>query len=125
MSTRRFTLASIPQGLPTTSDFRIETVETPVCSEGGLLVRTQFISVDPYLRGRISGRKTYIDPILPGSPMVSSVVGEVIESRDPGFRPGDAVTGFWDWQEIVSLPAKAIRKIDPGDGPVSAHLGIL
>src|SRR5438270_364223 len=102
MQTRRVVLASIPKGTPQPSDFRIETVESPTCPVDGVLVRTTYISVDPYLRGRISGVRSYVDPIPVGSPMVSGAVGEILESKAEGFSPGDIVTGFWDWQEIVA-----------------------
>lgn len=125
MTTRRIILAAVPDGLPKETDFRLEAIDAPSCPEGGLLVRTQYISVDPYLRGRITGRKTYVDPILVGAPMESGAVGEVVESRAPGYQAGDTVTGMWSWQELVPLGIRGARKVDPSAGPVTAEIGIL
>ncbi len=125
MTTRRILLAAIPQGAPKPTDFHIETVDVPLCPDNGLLVRTQYLSVDPYLRGRISGKRTYVDPILTGAPMVSGAIGEVVESRHSGFQPGDLVTGMWPWQEIAAVDGKDVRKLDPNDGPVTAQLSVL
>jgi NADPH-dependent curcumin reductase CurA len=123
--TRRILLAAIPSGMPAESDFRLETVPAPSCPAGGLLVRTTWISVDPYLRGRMTGHRTYIDPIPVGGVMESGAVGEVIASQHPDFHPGDTITGFWGWQEFVALPAAGIQKVDPAEAPVSTALGIL
>src|SRR5512145_3096034 len=99
-TTRRIIHASPPVGMPKETDFRLEEVGVPECAENGLLVRTTWISVDPYLRGRMSGNSTYIAPIPVGAVMESGCVGEVIESRNAGFRRGETVTGMWGWQEI-------------------------
>ena len=122
---RRIVLASIPDGMPKEADFRIEEAPVPECSADGLLVRTQWISVDPYLRGRIAGRRTYVDPIPVGQPMESGAVGEVVESRSPQFQRGDVVSGMWAWQEYASLSAAQVLKVDPAEAPVSTALGIL
>ena len=123
---QRIVLARVPEGVPQESDFRLESTARPECPDGGLLVRTTFLSVDPYLRGRISGRRTYIDPIPVDSPMVSGAVGEVIESRADAFRAGDTVCGLWAWQDIVALSDLAgVLKIDPAEAPPSTALGVL
>lgn len=123
---KRILLARIPDGVPRESDFRLESVPDPPCPEGGILVKTQFLSVDPYLRGRISGRRTYIDPIPAGSPMISGAVGEVVESRREGFHAGDMVAGLWDWQDLAAVPnLHMLMKIDPAEAPPSTAIGVL
>jgi NADPH-dependent curcumin reductase CurA len=118
-------LAAVPNGMPTRETFRLVEAPDADCPEGGVLVRTAWISVDPYLRGRISGVKSYIDPILVGQRMESSAVGQVLESRAEGFTAGDWVTGLWPWQELAAPPVRTLRKLDPQQAPVSTALGIL
>jgi NADPH-dependent curcumin reductase CurA len=118
-------LAAVPEGMPKESDFRIEETRTPECPPNGLVVRTQWISVDPYLRGRMTGNRTYIDPIPVGQPMESGAVGEVVESQSPGFQSGDVVSGMWAWQEYAAVDAARVLKLDPAEAPVSTALGIL
>lgn len=118
-------LAAVPHGLPTRETFRLIHLPDPACPEGGILVRTAWISVDPYLRGRISGVKSYIDPIVVGQLMESSAVGQIVESRVDGFVAGDWVTGFWSWQELATPSPRTLRKLDPDEAPVSTSLGIL
>ena len=118
-------LARIPDGLPRESDFALDALPRPSCPPGGLLVRTLYLSVDPYLRGRIAGKQTYIAPILTGSPMESSAVGEVVESANPAFQAGDVVAGFWPWQDYVAIAASKVFRVDATIAPVSAFIGIL
>jgi NADPH-dependent curcumin reductase CurA len=117
-TTRQVILAAIPQGMPKESDFRVEAVPTPEPKAGEILVRTLWVSVDPYLRGRISGRRSYVDPIPVGGPMVSGCVGEVVSS-------GEIVSGLWGWSEHATVAASQVLKIDPSEAPVSTALGIL
>jgi NADPH:quinone reductase len=111
--------------MPKEADFRIEEAPVPECPSDGLLVRTQWISVDPYLRGRIAGKRTYVDPIPVGQPMESGCVGEVVESRSPDLRQGDVVSGMWGWQEYAAVPAARVQRVGPAEAPVSTALGIL
>jgi NADPH-dependent curcumin reductase CurA len=111
--------------MPKESDFRMDDAPAPECPASGLLVRTTWISVDPYLRGRMTGNRTYIDPIPVGGVMESSAVGEVVASQHSDFREGDSVTGLWGWQEVVSIDAARVRKLDPAEAPVPTALGIL
>jgi NADPH-dependent curcumin reductase CurA len=122
---RQFLLAARPVGLPKESDFRI--VEAPVASpgEGELLVKTLFWSVDPYMRGRITGIKTYADPVNIGDLMVGGTVGEVIASNHPAYHEGDIVAGSWGWQEYAVIGATGLRKLSPAVAPVSTALGAL
>jgi len=121
---RQFRLAAVPKGIPKESDFRI--AEAPVLSPGTgeILVRTAFWSVDPYMRGRITGVRTYADPVLVGDLMVGGAVGQVVQSNDEALRPGDFVAGYWGWQEWAVSNAKGVQKLDAGVAPVSTALGI-
>ena len=125
MRMRRILLAAVPEGMPQDSDFRMDEAEVPSCTDNGLLVRTQWISVDPYIRGRMTGNRTYIDPIPVGGVMESGAVGEVVESRHAGYRQGDIVTGHWGWQEYAAVDGSRVQKVDPNDAPVSTAIGIL
>lgn len=127
MTNRRILLARYPEGLPREDDFALENCETPAPEDGQVLVRTKFISVDPYIRGRLRnapGRQSYIAPIAQGMPMESGCAGEVVSSRHASFQPGDSVQGRWAWQESVALPGKALRKLDKSES-MSASLGVL
>jgi NADPH:quinone reductase len=88
-------------------------------------VRTQFISVDPYLRGRMREGRSYVAPFNVGEVISSGVVGEVVESRSPNFQPGDVVTGMLGWRLYNLAQAGELRKIDPRMGPVTTALGVL
>ena len=124
-SNRRFVLAAKPAGLPKESDFRIEEAPIPEIKDGEALFRTEYLSVDPYMRGRISGVKTYADPVLVGELMVGSAVGRVVRSRNPQFAEGDWAAGFWGWQEYAVSDGRGLNKLDPKLAPPSASLGIL
>lgn len=122
---RRVKLAAVPIGLPKESDFLVEDMVVPECPLDGLLLKTRYLSVDPYLRGRITGKKSYVEPIPVGSVMESSCVGEVVASRHADFRVGDIVTGHWGWQNYVGLPTDRVKRVDPAVAPVSTAIGIL
>lgn len=122
---QRILLASVPDGLPKEADFRFEEVPEPGCPENGMLVETRWISVDPYLRGRISGKRSYVEPIRTGEPMVSGAVGRVLESKAPAFAPGDLVTGLWAWQPVVALASDQVEKAETYGAPEQTAIGIL
>lgn len=124
-SIERILLGSVPVGLPRPEDFHIETIPAPACPQGGVLVETRYLSVDPYLRGRISGVRSYAEPIRVGSPMFSSSVGVVLESQHPGFALGDFVQGFWPWQTLATPDPAHLLKLNPEEAPVTTALGIL
>ena len=84
--------------MPKESDFRLVEAPIPVLATGQLLVRSTFLSVDPYMRGRMTGIRTYADPVDIGQIMVGGTVGEVVQSLNPQFQTGDVVTGYWGWQ---------------------------
>jgi hypothetical protein len=122
---KRVVLRSRPVGAPRTSDF--ELVETPVPQpgDGEILVRTIYLSLDPYMRGRISGVKSYARGVDPGELMVGGTVGEVIESRHPGFARGDLVAGYDGWQAYGVSRGVGVRTLDPAQAPISTALGVL
>jgi hypothetical protein len=90
-----------------------------------VLVRALYLSLDPYMRMRISAGRSYAPPIAVGEVMMGGVVGEVLDSRDPQFRPGDIVEGRLGWQERGSIAGAALRKVDPELGPLTTALGVL
>lgn len=122
---RQFQLAAVPSGMPKESDFRMISTPRPTPAEGQFLVKTAFWSVDPYMRGRITGIKTYADPVLVGEVMQGGTVGEVVDSNHPKFALGDFVVGMWGWQEYAVLDGKGVQKLNPQLAPVSTALGVL
>jgi hypothetical protein len=111
--------------MPKESDFRMISTPRPTPAEGQFLVKTAFWSVDPYMRGRITGIKTYADPVLVGEVMQGGTVGEVVDSNHPKFALGDFVVGMWGWQEYAVLDGKGVQKLNPQLAPVSTALGVL
>ena len=116
-TTTRVLLARRPTGAPTADDFRI--VEEPLAplADGQLRVRGDWLSLDPYMRGRMSDAKSYVKPVDIGGVMCGEVVGEVIESRHPGFAVGDKVGGDMGWQTVATSDGKGLRKLLPGVPP--------
>ncbi|MFE3290281.1 NADP-dependent oxidoreductase [Rhodococcus sp. NPDC059234] len=121
----RIVLASRPVGEPQQSDFRIESAPMPVPGEGQLLLETRYLSLDPYMRGRMSDAESYADPVAIGDVMVGGTVCTVLESRDPGYASGDVVLSFSGWQSHSVADANHVRKIDPSVAPVETALGVL
>lgn len=124
-STRRITLARRPRGAPVAEDFRPETAPVPEPGPGEALVRTLFLSLDPYMRGRMSDAPSYVPPVALGAVMEGEVVGMVEASRDAALAEGAIVRGRGGWQERFVLPVAQLRPVDPADGPVSTALGVL
>lgn len=122
---RQFKLAARPSGLPKESDFSLVEAKMPVAGEGQALIKTVYLSVDPYMRSRITGIKTYADPVNIGDVMQGGAVGQVVESRSTGLAAGDLVLGQWGWQEYAALDGAKVRKLDPAVAPVSTALGVL
>src|ERR1700752_2065842 len=122
---RQFQLVARPVGLPKESDFNL--VEAPLSDPkpGEVLVKTIYLSVDPYMRGRITGVRTYADPVNIGEVIVGGTVGQVIESRAPNLQAGDFVLGYWGWRDHAVAPAAYLQKLDPKVAPVSTALGVL
>jgi hypothetical protein len=126
---QRFLLAERPEGRAVReSDFRLERAAVPEPAEGQLLLRTLFLSLDPYMRGRMSAARSYAPPVEIGAVMAGEVVAEVVAARAPGFAAGDIVLAYAGWQQYAALPAKACEKIDRaqlGNLPLSYLLGVL
>ncbi|MGH7374468.1 MAG: NADP-dependent oxidoreductase [Candidatus Rokuibacteriota bacterium] len=122
---RQVVLRSRPVGMPKPGDF--ELVESPLPSpkDGEVLSRTIYLSLDPYMRGRISGAKSYAASVEPGQVIVGGTVGEVLESRHPGLAKGDVVLGYDGWQSHAVSKGGGLRKLDPKQAPVSTVLGVL
>ena len=124
---KKIILASRPAGMPALDNFRIVEAEVPRPEEGEVLIRTLYLSVDPYMRGRMSDRKSYVPPFALGEAVTGGVVGEVVESRSDAYQTGDLVTGMLGWQLYSVAPgdAASIRKVDPRRAPVTTALGVL
>jgi NADPH-dependent curcumin reductase len=118
-------LASRPVGRPTAGNFTIEPGPIPSPGDGQVLIRTEYLSLDPYMRGRMSDAPSYAPPVKVGGLMVGGTVGEVVESNDPAFAPGDVVTGYSGWQQYGVENASTVRKLDPSQAPVTTALGVL
>jgi NADPH-dependent curcumin reductase len=118
-------LASRPQGVVTEDNFRI--VEAPVGKPGGgeVLVRNEWLSLDPYMRGRMNDVKSYAKSVGIGEVMVGQTVGEVVESRDANFKPGDKVTTPLGWQLYGVANGTEITRVDTERAPASSYLGLL
>jgi len=125
-ATREIRLASRPSGWPEQANFTLTGTELPAPSDGELLVRNLFMSVDPYMRPRMNDVKSYVPPFQLGEPLDGGAVGEVVESTVDGFKPGDTVLHGLGWREHALVPAKAARAVEPIPGlPLSAYLGAL
>ena len=115
-----------PQGEATASNFRLVTAQTPALTDGQVLVRHHFLSLDPYMRGRMNDSKSYAASQALGEVMIGGTVGEVAESKHPKFQPGDKVVGMGGWQEYSVVDASqpgALRKVDTTHVPLSHYLG--
>jgi NADPH:quinone reductase len=122
---RQITLAARPEGFPKESDFSLIETAAPVAGAGEVLVRTQWLSLDPYMRGRMSTARSYAKPTELGEPMTAQAVGEVVESNDPRFAPGDSVVGQLGWQEYAVARGGTLRKLDPALAPPQTALHVL
>jgi len=111
--------------MPSDSNFELTETTTPSPQEGELLVKSLFISVDPYMRSRMSDAKSYVPSFEVGKPMDGGVVAEVIESRHPDYVAGDAVLGHLQWKELQTVNAQQVNKLDKTKVPLSYYLGIL
>ncbi len=123
---REVRLLSRPVGLPDAANFEIAEVALAAPGTGEVLVKNRFMSVDPYMRGRMYDRPSYVPPFQIGEVLQGHAVGEVVASNDPGFAPGDLVSSMWGWREAFVMPAAAVEKLPALDGvPAEAFLGVL
>lgn len=124
---REIRLVSRPSGWPTPDNFELVEVELSPPGEGRILVRNLFVSVDPYMRGRMNeGKSSYIAPFKVGEPLDGDALGEVVESHAPGLAPGDIVTHRYGWRDHAVLDAEQARRVEEIPGvPLTAYLGAL
>ncbi len=121
----QITLTAPPVGIPKESDFQMVESPIPRAGAGEALIRTLYLSVDPYMRPRLGGRAGFAKTAQPGEVVIGGVVGQVIESNDPRIAQGDIVEGMLGWQEYAVAPAKSLRKLDPNAAPITTALYIL
>jgi NADPH-dependent curcumin reductase len=122
---RRIVLAARPEGEPKDEDFRLEETDIPAPAEGEVLLRTIYLSLDPYQRGRMNAGPSYAEPVEVGEVMEGGTVSEVVESKVDNLRPGDIVLGRTGWQEYAVTDGGTLQKIDPALAPISTALGVL
>lgn len=118
-------LAKRPAGDVTIDCFRQESVTLPALAEGQVLIRSRFLSLDPYMRPRMTELRSYTPPFELDKPLTGGSVGEVVESKNPRYAKGDTVMGMLNWASHTVHDGKGLRKIDPAVAPLSAHLGVL
>ncbi|WP_342338612.1 MULTISPECIES: NADP-dependent oxidoreductase [unclassified Rhodococcus (in: high G+C Gram-positive bacteria)] len=121
----RIVLASRPDGAPTTDNFRLEAVNLPDPAEGQVLIRVIYLSLDPYMRGRMSAAESYADPVEIDEVMVGGTVGQVVDSRHPDFATGDYVLGYAGWQSHAVVDGNQLRTLDRRAAPLSTAVGVL
>ncbi|AZM77908.1 NADP-dependent oxidoreductase [Streptomyces sp. KPB2] len=122
---REWHLVTRPVGWPKPEDFALVEAEVPTPRDGQVLVRNLYVSVDPYMRGRMSAAKSYAAPYELGKVMQGGAVGEVVASNAEGFAVGDHVLHFFGWREYAALDAGNAVKVDPDAAPLSTYLGVL
>src|SRR5262245_24583282 len=122
---RQVLLKSRPEGMPGLDNFELVERPIPEPGEGELLMRTLYLSLDPYMRGRMSAAKSYAKPAEVGQPMVGVTVGEVVRSRHPQYAAGETVLGFGGWQQYAISNGAGLRKLDAKAAPLSTALGVL
>lgn len=122
---RRIVLAARPKGDPTVECFRLESAPVPVLQAGEVLLRTLYLSLDPYMRGRMSDAPSYAPPVAVGEVMCGGTVCRVEQSLAPEFKPGEVVLARTGWQELAAAPAAELVKLDPSAAPLSWYLGVL
>ena len=121
----RIVLASRPQGPVKPDNFRIEAVPVSVPGDGEILLKILFLSLDPYMRGRMDDAESYAAPVAVDAVMEGGTVAEVIESKHPGYKPGDIVLSHSGWQSYALSDGAGLRKLDPNAAPLSTAVGIL
>ena len=122
---RQIRLKSRPAGMPSAGNFEIADAPMPAAGDGAVLRRTIYLSLDPYMRGRMSDAESYAPPVAVGDIMCGHTVSQVVESRNPDFRVGDFVTGYDGWQQFAVSNGKDLRVLDPKSAPISTAIGVL
>ena len=122
---RQIILVKRPSGKPQPADFSLVDASVPVPEEGQVLCKTIYLSLDPYMRGRMNDSKSYADPVKINEVMTGGTVGQVLKSRSTNFQQGDIVYGYGGWQDYWASEGKALRKIDSELAPISTATGVL
>jgi NADPH:quinone reductase len=125
MQNKTILLNSRPTGIPTKDNFKIVEGELPELQNGHLILKSLYVSVDPYMRGRMSDAKSYVAPYQVGGPITGGIVAEVLDSKNDKFSKGDVVIGNLPWQQYIIHNGDGLNQIDPEIAPLSYHLGIL
>jgi NADPH-dependent curcumin reductase len=125
MMSTQIRLAARPEGEPDDSTFEFTTVELPGLEDGQVLLRVIYLSLDPYMRGRMSAAKSYAASLEIGDVMVGGTVCEVVESRNPAFEVGNVVLSYSGWQTAAISDGRGLHKLDPAAAPISTALGVL
>ena len=119
---RQIVLAAYPAGAPKTSDFEVVEGPVPEPGAGQVLCRVIHLSLDPYMRGRISPAKSYAKGVEIGEVITGGTVSQVIKSKNPGFSEGDIVFGYTGWQDYAAMEAEQLRIVDPKLAPISTRM---
>lgn len=122
---RAILLNSRPSGMVELSNFKLQEIPFPALKEGEVLIRTKYLTVDPYMRGRMNDRASYIEPFQIGQPLTGEIVGEIVESKNSQYKSGETVIGFMQWADYNISDGKGLRRLDPQLAPISTALGIL
>jgi NADPH-dependent curcumin reductase CurA len=122
---KRIVLAARPEGAPKVSDFEMVDVPVEAPGDGEMLCRTIYMSLDPYMRGRMNDTKSYVPPVQIGEVMTGGAVSEVMVSNVDGYAAGDIVLGLTGWQEYAIADGRGMRKVDPAMAPISTAVGVL
>jgi NADPH-dependent curcumin reductase CurA len=122
---REFRLASRPTGWPTLNNFSLAETDLPAVAEGQVMVRNVFMSVDPYMRGRMNDMKSYVPSFQIGKALEGNAIGEVVESHADGLQRGDIVASMLGWRDLFVADSKAVQRVDAKVQPLSAYLGLL
>jgi NADPH-dependent curcumin reductase CurA len=122
---RQIVLAARPKGRPQLTDFRLEETAIPTSASGQLLLGVQYLSLDPYMRGRMDDRKSYAKPLQLGDVMTGESVAQVLASNHPDYAKGDIVLARTGWRTHALSDGSGLRKLDPAVAPVTTGLGVL
>lgn len=125
MDNQEYVLASRPKGRPTEENFRLVESQTPELTEGQILVKTLYVSVDPYMRGRMNDAKSYIAPFELGKPISGGGVGQIVASNHPSFEVGQIVSGTFNWAKYSVSDGRGVHIINPDLAPITTSLGVL
>ncbi|MBI1187375.1 MAG: zinc-binding dehydrogenase [Alphaproteobacteria bacterium] len=125
MRAREVRLKSRPVGLPSPENFEVAEVDVPAPGPGAVQVRNLWMSVDPYMRGRMYDRASYVPPFQIGEALQGGAVGQVVESNDASLKPGDLVQSMLGWREGFTAPAASLEKLPADNAPPQAYLGVL